>query len=68
VRQILAARPGQVTFNTVFYGAADAQASGRLSLMARTGNGYFLDTNTNPTGKDFLISNIVDVPGSACRP
>lgn len=36
---------GRVTLSTVYYGPADAVASGRLSKMAQAGAGRFLDTN-----------------------
>lgn len=68
VNAILATRPGQVTFNTVYYGPGDKTASERLRTMATTGGGYFLDTNRSATAKSFLISNVVNVPGSSCVP
>jgi hypothetical protein len=37
-------------------------------MMANTGQGKFLDTNANPTAKDFLIDNVVSVPGTVCTP
>ncbi len=57
--------PGQVTFNTVYYGPADATASGRLQSMATTGGGKFL--NTNNSGRSFPIQDVISVPGTACR-
>lgn len=68
VQNIVSSKPGLVTFNTIYYGPGDATASGRLKMMATVGGGYFLDTNKNPSGKDFLISNVVNVPGSSCTP
>ena len=62
------AKPNRVSFNTVYYGAANPQASSRLSFMASLGQGRFLDTNVNPTGNSFMISNIVNVPGQVCTP
>lgn len=67
VGAIVNAAPGQVSFNAVYYGPADAQASGRLQMMAGTGGGNFLNTNTNPTGNAFLISDLVIVPGINCN-
>lgn len=66
VSGIVGLHPNQITFNTVYYGPDNPQASGRLKLMAQQGNGYFLDTNSSATQKDFLISNIVNVPGTVC--
>jgi Mg-chelatase subunit ChlD len=68
VASVLATHPGQVTFNTIYYGPGDPVASGRLATMASEGSGYFMDTNLNGTGKDFLISNVVDVAGTSCQP
>lgn len=67
VSSVTGLRPGQVTFNTIYYGPKNDSASGRLKLMAAQGGGYFLDTNSNPTAKDFLISNVVNVPGTVCE-
>lgn len=57
--------PGQVTFNTVYYGPTDATAAGRLQAMASTGAGKFL--NTNNSGRSFPIQDVVSVPGTACK-
>ena len=66
LQALLNLRPGKITFNTIYYGPLDVVAAGRLKLMAEAGGGYFLNTNANPTGKDFLISNVVNVPGTQC--
>lgn len=58
---------GQVSFNTVYYGDANQAAHDRLQMMAATGGGNFLDTNANPTGNAFLISDLVIVPGIVCQ-
>jgi len=67
VTQIVNVLPGQVSFNSVYYGAVDPQASGRLQAMAQTGGGNFLDTNANPTGTNFLITDLVVIPGVVCN-
>lgn len=67
VTNLVNLKAGQITFNTVYYGFLDASASGRLSMMAASGHGQFLDTNANPNAKDFLINSVVTVPGAACR-
>lgn len=68
VRSILNTKaPGLVTFNAVYYGAADPIASGRLRSMTVVGNGRFLDTNSNPAGRSFAISDVIQVPGIVCR-
>ncbi|MGE4130443.1 MAG: hypothetical protein AB7F86_02330 [Bdellovibrionales bacterium] len=67
VTAILNKAPGAVSFNTVYYGPTNPEASSRLSMMASTGQGNFLDTNVNPTGNAFLISDLVIVPGVVCQ-
>lgn len=66
VSSLVGLKPGRLSFNTVYYGPADAGASGRLHNMANAGQGQFLDTNANPNAKDFLINNVVTVPGGGC--
>ncbi|MBX3021048.1 MAG: VWA domain-containing protein [Bdellovibrionales bacterium] len=69
VEGLLAVKPGKVSFNTIYYGSADLEATERLRMMAQVGGGKFLDTNANPSGKSFLISNVINVPGMpACQP
>lgn len=67
VMEVVNTVAGAVSFNTVYYGNVNQQASDRLKLMAQAGGGNFLDTNANPTGKDFLISDLVIVPGVVCN-
>lgn len=67
VQQIVASMPGRVSFNTVYYGPNNADASDRLKMMAQTGGGNFLDTNKNSTGTLFSISDLVIVPGEVCE-
>lgn len=64
---MLAAKPGQVTFNAVYYGPDNPPASGRLAMMVGEGNGIFLDTNANPTGKSFKIEDVINLPGEECQ-
>ncbi len=66
VKDVVGALPGEVTLNTLYYGPTDAEASGRLRKMAQTGGGNFLDTNANPTGNSFLISDLIVIPGVIC--
>lgn len=69
VTSIVGAKPNKVSFNTIYYGKTDVEAADRLRLMAQTGGGKFLDTNVNPSGKSFLIANVVNVPGMPnCQP
>lgn len=56
-----------VSFNTVYYGQNNQDAHDRLQMMAQVGGGNFLDTNVNPTGNAFLISDLVIVPGVVCQ-
>ncbi len=58
---------GSISFNSIYYGAVDPQASQRLQMMAQTGGGNFLDTNANPTGTNFLITDLVVIPGVVCN-
>lgn len=67
VEKLIAVAPGRVSLNTVFYGDANADASERLRKMAAAGGGNFLNTNNNPTGNVFLISDLVQVPGVVCQ-
>jgi hypothetical protein len=59
-------RPDHISFNSIYYGPADADASSRMHMMADVGKGQFLDTNNNPSGKTFNISDVIGVPGSNC--
>lgn len=59
--------PGRISFNTIYYGPTDATASQRLRDMATAGSGQFLDTNNNPTGKTFYISDNISIPGATCN-
>lgn len=66
IQSIIALRPGQITFNTIYYGGVDNVANQRLRTMATAGNGQFLDTNSNSTGKYFVISDVISVAGLNC--
>lgn len=63
VQAVLNAAPGQVTFNAIYYGATNPDASNLMKDMATEGLGRFLDTNANPNGKSFQIGDVVYVPG-----
>lgn len=67
VSDIVNTVPGKVSFNTVYYGPYDSAAVSRLRGMASTGGGNFLDTNANPTGTAFLITDLVTLPGVVCN-
>lgn len=66
VEELVATLPGEVSLNTLYYGPKQDTASGRLRTMAQLGGGNFLDTNANPTGNSFLISDLVLIPGVIC--
>lgn len=66
VTDALSAAPGQVSFNTIYYGTRDNTAGNRMYKMAQVGGGQFLDINLNPQGKSFPISNVVLIPGVSC--
>lgn len=68
VQNLLAAAPGQVTFNTIYYGNLNNAAGNRMYMMALEGGGQFLDVNLNPQGKSFPISNVVTIAGVVCPP
>lgn len=59
--------PGRVSFNTIYYGVDDPEASARLSMMAATGGGRFLDVSQTGHGSSFDISDLVTVPGVVCK-
>ena len=65
--KIAALIPGRVSFNTIYYGDNDPNASGLLKSMAEAGDGNFLDTNQNPSGKTFDIADLAIVPGEICQ-
>ncbi len=62
LQYLMSLEPGRITLNTVYYGVNDMAASGLLSKMAKSGDGNFLDTTTNPSGLDFQISDLINVP------
>lgn len=59
--------PGQISFNTVYYGPQNPAAVERLSEMAKTGQGRFLDANQG-SGVKLDIQSVVTVPGTNCAP
>lgn len=67
VTQLISVVAGRISFNTIYYGGDNAEASGLLKAMAIAGGGNFLDTNKNPTGKVFNIADTVVVPGEVCE-
>lgn len=67
VKTVINAAPGQVNLSAVYYGHNNSSASDRLKMMAQVGGGNFLDTNANPTGTAFLISDLVTIPGIVCN-
>lgn len=62
LQTMVSLNPGRISFSTVYYGVSDPIASGLLQQMAKTGNGNFLDTNVDPSGLDFAISDLVNIP------
>jgi Mg-chelatase subunit ChlD len=67
ISELIATLPGKVSFNTVYYGPENSDASDRLKMMATAGGGNFLDTNKNSSGSLFSISDLVVVPGEVCE-
>ena len=65
VHDVVNAKPGRVSLNTIYYGTPDLEASTRLLNMSKDGGGQFLDTNITG-GRTFPISNVVTIPGAAC--
>ena len=65
VSSILGQAPGQVTFNTIYYGPYSQSASNRLLMMANSGNGRFLDANQS-SGQTIDIESVIQVPGVVC--
>lgn len=67
VQDIVSLASNRVSVNTIYYGPANIQASQRLLLMAQAGGGYFLNTNVNPAGLSFAISDVISIPGVICQ-
>lgn len=67
VQNLVATAPGQVSFNTIYYGSINQEASTRLYNMSVAGLGRFLDTNT-PNGRSFPIESVIRIPGIDCTP
>lgn len=73
VNRVTNVSPGNVSFNTVYYGPYDRRGVNAtdavrvLREMAAAGAGNFLDTNANPSGNAFLISDLVTVRGVTCN-
>lgn len=67
VQEVINTVAGRVSFNTIYYGNPDQVASDRLKMMAQVGGGNFLDTNANPTGSNFLITDFVLIPSVVCN-
>lgn len=63
VKSVTGVDPDQISFNAIYYGAANPSATSLMSQMATAGLGRFLDTNANPSGKTFSIGDVVYVPG-----
>lgn len=64
VHAIQALAPGQVTFNTIYYGATSADAQNRLATMASAGGGAYLNA---ADGRVFDINDAIQVPGTTCQ-
>lgn len=67
IKTITDLSPGRVSFNAVYYGPSNKTASDLIQQMATNGKGNFLNTNTNPTGLSFSISDLVSVPVTTCK-
>jgi hypothetical protein len=65
VQSLLALKPGKVSFNTVYYGGASAENSGRLRNMATWGQGQFFDLNASQSNT-LEIADTINVPGLVC--
>jgi len=63
VQTIAGLRPGQVSFNTIYYGEADPVANARLKNMAAAGAGQFKDASISTNGQQFVISDVINVAG-----
>jgi len=67
VQTLVGLVPGRISFNTIYYGPHDTDASNRLQGMASAGGGQFLDTNSYATGRSFYISDTINIPGVPCN-
>jgi hypothetical protein len=64
IGQIRALAPGQVSFNTIYYGLPNPDATSRLQMMASAGGGAFLDASN---GQVPDIADTVQIAGSNCQ-
>lgn len=64
ITQIRGLAPGQVSFNTIYYGTSNFDATSRLSLMASVGGGAFLDASN---GQVPDIADTVQIAGNNCQ-
>lgn len=64
VESIRALAPGQVSFNTIYYGVSNADAQNRLATMAGAGGGAYLNA---ADGRVFNIDDAIQIPGVSCQ-
>lgn len=64
IQRVTGFAPGQITFNTIYYGPTNLDAVTRLKSMAAVGGGSFADASD---GASIAIEAAVRVPGSACN-
>ncbi len=67
IENLMAAKPGQISLSSIYYGPYNQEASDRLAVMALYGGGGFLDANSS-NGQTFQIESVIQVPGTNCQP
>lgn len=64
IQSIQELAPGQVSFNTIYYGVSNSDAQNRLATMAASGGGAYLNA---ADGRTFSISDAIQIPGTNCQ-
>lgn len=67
VKAVINTKKDATTFNSIYYGFLNQDASNTLKSMASAGNGQFLDTNNNGKGSDINIGDVVSIAGTKCQ-
>lgn len=67
VKKIVNLAPGRITFNAVYYGPSNNVATNLMQSMALEGSGKFLNTNTDPAGLKFKITDAISLPITTCK-
>lgn len=66
VKGMLNLSPKQISFNTIYYGESNYEASALMQQLAITGQGKFLNVNAS-SGATIAISDVITIPGVVCK-